>query len=53
MRPFSGSSSSLYYNSSRITDVYVLGYGSVSSFTALFANYSPIAYSRNIYYNKY
>lgn len=52
--PFSGSSSSsLYYNSSRITNVYVLGYGSVSSFTTLFANYSPTAYSRNIYYDYY
>lgn len=52
--PFSGSSSSsLYYNSSRITDVYVLGYGSESSFTTLFADYSLTAYSRNIYYNYY
>lgn len=52
--PFSGSSSSsLYCNSSRITNVYVLGYGSVSSFTTLFANYSPTEYSRNIYYDYY
>ncbi|MCD7836694.1 MAG: cell wall hydrolase [Lachnospiraceae bacterium] len=52
--PFSGtSSSSLYYNSTRITNVYVLGYGSVSSFTTLFADYSPTVYSRNIYYDYY
>ena len=52
--PFSGStSSSLYYNSSRITNVYVVGYGSVNSFSTLFANYSPNAYSRNIYYDYY
>lgn len=52
--PFSGTSSgSLYYNSSRITNVYVLGYGYVSSFDTLFANYNPISYSRNIYYDYY
>lgn len=52
--PFSGtSSSSLYYNSTQITNVYVLEYGSVSSFTTLFANFSPTAYSRNIYYDYY
>lgn len=52
--PFSGASSnSLYYNSKRIKDVYVLGYGAVSSFNTLFNNYSPTQYSRNIYYNYY
>lgn len=52
--PFSGSTSdSLYYYSSHIKDVYVLGYGEVDSFTLLFTNYRPTAYSRNIYYNYY
>ncbi len=50
--PFSGSSSSsLYYDDDRITNVYVMGYGSVSSFNNLFANYNPVRYSRNIFYN--
>lgn len=51
---FSGTSSeSLYYGTKHIKDVYVLGYGTVTSFTTLFNNYNPKAYSRNIYYNFY
>ncbi|MGN0513895.1 MAG: hypothetical protein ACI4GD_06405 [Lachnospiraceae bacterium] len=52
--PFSGTSSSgLYYNSRRIKNVYVLGYGSVSSFSSLFSQYNPTNYSRNIFYDYY
>lgn len=48
---FKDSGSKLLYNNKEITTVKVLGYGNVSSFTTLFNNYSPVAYSRNIYYN--
>ena len=48
---FSGSGSSLKYGSNDIKDVYVVGYGSVTSFPNLFTNYSPTSWSRNIYYN--
>lgn len=49
---FTGTTSStLKYNGSSIKNVYVLGYGNVTSFSTLFNNYSPIAYSRNIYYD--
>ena len=49
---FTGTTSStLKYNGNSIKDVYVLGYGNVTSFNSLFNNYSPVAYSRNIYYN--
>jgi len=43
--------STLKYNGTAIDNVYVLGYGYVSSFTTLFSNYSPTSYSRNIYYD--
>lgn len=50
--PFSGTTSStLKYNGKSIGNVYVLGYGNVSSFSSLFSNYSPTAYSRNIYFD--
>lgn len=45
------SSSTLKYNGTDINNVYVLGYGYVSSFPTLFNNYNPIEYSRNIYYD--
>lgn len=48
---FSGSGSDLKYGSKDIKNVYVVGYGSVTSFPTLFANYSPTSWSRNIYYN--
>jgi hypothetical protein len=48
---FSGENGNLKYNSKNITNVYVLGYGIVTSFPTLFSNYTPISYSRNIYYN--
>jgi len=50
--PFSGtSSSSLKYEGKLIKEVFVIGYGSVSSFSSLFSQYNPVVYSRNIYYN--
>lgn len=50
---FSGNSSgALCYGSTPIKNVYVLGYGNVSSFSSLFSNYNPKEYSRNIYYDK-
>ncbi|NLO10398.1 MAG: cell wall hydrolase [Clostridiales bacterium] len=49
---FTGTSSStLKYNGTDINNVYVLGYGYVTSFPTLFNNYNPIDYSRNIYYD--
>ncbi len=49
---FSGTTSnSLYKGSQKIKNVYVLGYGNVSSFDSLFSNYNPPQYSRNIYYD--
>ncbi len=49
---FSGSGDNMKYGSKGIKQVYVLGYGTVTSFSDLFTNYST-AYpsSRNIYYN--
>lgn len=41
----------LKYNGTLITDVYVQGYGNVTSFESLFDNYNPTVYSRNIFYN--
>lgn len=49
---FTGTTSStLKYNGTAIKNVYVLDYGNVTSFSTLFNNYSPINYSRNIYYD--
>lgn len=49
---FSGTTSnSLYKGTRKIKNVYVLGYGNVSSFDTLFSDYNPPKYSRNIYYD--
>ena len=48
---FTGSGDNMKYENTPIKDVYVLGYGIVTSFSDLFASYSPGAWSRNIYYN--
>lgn len=49
---FTGSGSSMKYNGISISNVYVLGYGSVDSFPTLFTNFNPGNSSRNIYYNR-
>lgn len=52
--PFSGTNAdSLYCDSTHIYNVYVIGYGYVSSFTTLFNDYNPTQYSRNIFYSSY
>ena len=49
---FSGSGDSMKYGSKGIKQVYVLGYGSVTSFSDLFTSYfTDYNNSRNIYYN--
>jgi hypothetical protein len=49
---FTGSTTStLKYFGTDIKNVYVLGYGNVTSFNSLFNSYSPTAHSRNIYYD--
>ena len=50
--PFTGTTSStLKYGGNLIKDVHVVGYGNVTSFRTLFDSFSPVDYSRNIYYN--
>lgn len=50
--PFTGTTSStLKYGGKLIENVHVVGYGNVTSFRTLFGSFSPVNYSRNIYYN--
>lgn len=51
--PFSGTSqNNLKYGTIDIENVYVQGYGYVTSFEDLFTEYSPIESSRNIFYDR-
>lgn len=50
--PFTGTTSStLKYSGNLIKNVYVVGYGNVTSFSTLFGSFNPVAYSRNIFFN--